>query len=45
MEEARGSAETSVAIHGVIWQKTTSLLVTSVKTSNLTIIILVGLGK
>jgi hypothetical protein len=45
MEEAGGSAETSEEIRGVIWQKTTSLHVTFVKTSNLTIIILVGLGK
>jgi len=45
MEEVRGSAETSVEIDGVIWQKTTSLLITSVKTSNLTILILGGLGK
>lgn len=45
MEEATGSAETSAEMHGVIWQKTTSLLVIAVKTSNLTIIILGGLEK
>jgi hypothetical protein len=44
MEEARGSAEMSVEIHVVVWQKT-SLLVTSVKTSNLTVIILGGMGE
>jgi hypothetical protein len=45
MEEARGSAEMSVEMHGVIWQKKACLLVTSVTTSNLTIIIVGGLGK
>jgi hypothetical protein len=45
MEKARGSAETPLETHGVVWQKTTSLLVTSVKTSNLKIIILGGLGN